>query len=390
MTFERSFVNKLFERLAEPRRCIHILSGARQVGKTTLCTQTLAKLSVPQHYVIAESGWAQSWIDQQWAVGRALSKQHPQGAVLVIDEIQKIEQWSERVKRLWDEDSVSKSQLKVVLLGSSALLLHKGLSESMAGRYEVLHIPHWSFEECQKAFGVSLDEFIYFGAYPGALIYRQDEERFLQYMQEAIIEPVVARDILSQTIIRKPALLRALFLLASEYSGQILSYNKMLGHMHDAGNTTTLSHYLTLLDQAALIKGIEKFFQDSLRVRQSSPKFQAYNTALTTVASRVGFQNAMQNFEWRGRMIESAIGASLLRNLAVDVYYWRENNEEVDFIIKVQEKIMAIEVKSGRKIGHLQGLSTFQKKYNPHASLLVGTGGVPIETFLTTSITDFF
>ena len=254
-TYERPILKTLLERLYEARNKIQILSGARQVGKTTLVVQAFKKINQPYIYVIAESGFSMNWIDQQWAAARALTHNHPEGAILIIDEIQKIENWSERVKHLWDEDTVKDRTLKVVLLGSSSLLLHKGLSESMLGRYEILHIPHWSYLECKAAFDMSLDEFIYFGGYPGALVFRHDEDRFLSYMQDAIIEPIIARDILSQFIIHKPALLRSLFSLGCYYSGQILSFNKMLGQLQDAGNTTTLAHYLTLFKQIICSQG---------------------------------------------------------------------------------------------------------------------------------------
>ena len=389
MIFERPILQTLVERLLEPRQKMQILSGSRQVGKTTLSIQALKKVAQPYLNVIAESGFSTSWIDQQWAHARALSKQHPSGVILIIDEIQKIDQWSERVKRLWDEDTLTGAAVKVVLLGSSSLLLHRGLSESMAGRYELIHIPHWSFGECRDAFGVSVNEYLYFGGYPGALIYRHNEDRFLYYMQDAIIEPIVVRDILSQFIVRKPALLQQLFRLGCAYSGQILSYNKMLGQMHNAGNTTTLAHYLTLLDQAGVLRGIDKFSNEKIRQRQSSPKLQVYNTGLMTGVSHAGFTQIMENPELKGRLVESAIGSMLLMDPKLEVFYWRENNREVDFVVRTKGKLMAIEVKSGMNIRNLSGMEVFKKNFSPHVILLVGEGGVPLETFLTTPLSHF-
>jgi len=275
-------------------------------------------------------------------------------------------------------------------LGSSSLLLHRGLTESMAGRYELIHVPHWSFVECQSAFDVSLDEYLYFGAYPGALLYRHDEDRFLSYIQDAIIEPVVTRDILSQFIIHKPALLRERFRLGCEYSGQVLSYNKMIGQMQDAGNTTTLAHYLKLLDQAGVLKGIDKFANEKVRQRQSSPKLHVYNTALMTGISNMGFESTLKNPELKGRLIESVVGTNLLMDSKTEIFYWRENNKEVDFIFRVKGKLMAIEVKSGRNAKSLSGLEIFQKNFSPKSILLVGTGGIPLEVFLKTPLTHFF
>ena len=387
--FERPILKTIIDRLGEPRKKIQILSGARQVGKTTLSRQALDKTKQPNIHVIAESGFNVNWIDQQWAKARALLHDHPQEVVLIIDEIQKIENWSERVKRLWDEDTKENRSLKVVLLGSSSLLLQRGLTESMTGRYEIIPIPHWSFLECQTAFGLSLDEFLYFGAYPGSLIYRHDEDRFLSYIQDSIIEPVVTRDILSQFIVHKPALLRSLFYLGCEYSGQILSFNKMIGQMQDAGNTTTLAHYLTLLNQANVLTGLNKFSPTILQQRKSSPKLQVYNNALMTGVLKTGFTQTIQDSELKGRLVESVVGAHLINNPKNEVYYWREDNKEVDFVVKTKGKLIAIEVKSGRKVTALSGLDIFRQKFSPEGMLLVGTGGIDLESFFKTPLDHF-
>lgn len=372
--------------MQEPK--IQILLGARQVGKTTLIQQALKKVSTPYHYTIAESGYNASWIEQQWAMARALATSGS-STIFVIDEVQKIDNWSERVKRLFDEDVIRGKKVHLILLGSSSLLLQKGLSESMAGRYEIIHIPHWSYPECKEAFDLTLNEYIFFGGYPGALAYKDDEDRFFAYVQESIIEPVVTRDILSQHLITKPALLRELFRLGSEYSGQILAFNKMLGQLQDAGNTTTLSHYLNLLDQTFVLKGIHKYANQAVRKRQSSPKLQIYNTALQTCVQKVSFKTTMDNPDLKGRIVESCIGAHLLSNPLLEVFYWRENNEEVDFVVKLKEKVIAIEVKSGKKFKAPSGLETFSEQFPTDAKLLIGTGGIPIDTFLSTSVENF-
>jgi predicted AAA+ superfamily ATPase len=387
--FERSILTTLVDRLAEPRGKIQILSGARQVGKTTLAIQALDRLDQPHLHIIAESGFNDYWIDQQWAIARALSKEHPEGAILVIDEIQKIKNWSERVKRLWDEDTLHSKPLKVLLLGSSSLLLQKGLTESMTGRYEVIHVPHWSFAECSDAFGMSLDEYLYFGGYPGAVIYRHDEDRFLSYLQDSIIEPVVTRDILSQFIVHKPALLRQLFYLGTLYSGQIISYSKLVGQLQDAGNTTTLAHYITLLNQAEVLSGLYKFANAHARQRQSPPKFQVYNTALMTAVHNVSFSAMLNNPELKGRFVESAIGTHLLAEPRAEIFYWREDNHEVDFVVKLKEKLIAIEVKSGQSFTQLSGIDAFAKQFHPTNMLLIGTGGIPLDTFLKRPLSDF-
>ena len=383
--YERPIINTILNRLNEPK--MQILLGARQVGKTTLIQQALRKISAPYHYIIAESGYTTSWIEQQWAYARALSTSG--SAILVVDEIQKIGDWSERVKRLFDEDTVANRKVHVVLLGSSSLLLQKGLSESMAGRFEIIPISHWTLTECQEAFDLTLDEFIYLGGYPGALSYRNEENRFHSYLQDSIVEPVVSRDILSQNLITKPALLRELFRLGCEYSSQILAFNKMLGQLQDAGNTTTLSHYLTLLDQAYVLKGIHKYTSEAVRQRQSSPKLQVYNTALQTVTHKKTFKDSMSDPDFKGRLVESCIGAYILSNTNTKVFYWREDNQEVDFVVQLHGKTIAIEVKSGKKLKAAPGLELFSKKYAVDAKLLVGTGGIPVEVFLKTPLEHF-
>lgn len=383
--YERPIINKILKRILEPK--IQILLGARQVGKTTLIQQVLKKLHIPYHYTIAESGYNSSWIEQQWSFARSLAVD--QEVILVIDEIQKIDNWSERTKRLYDEDVISGKKVHPILLGSSSLLLQKGLSESMAGRFEVIHIPHWSFKECNEAFGVSIEEYIFFGAYPGALIYREDEDRFFSYIQDSIIEPVVTRDILSQHMINKPSLLRELFRLGSEYSGQILSFTKMLGQFQDAGNTTTLSHYLNLLDQTYVLRGIFKYTNTALRHRQSPPKLQVYNTALQSSVHKASFNEYAKDTDYRGRLVESAVGAYLISHKNTETFYWRENNQEVDYILKIKGKIIAIEVKSGKKLKTPSGLETFSQKFHTDAKLLVGSGGIPLETFLKTPLEHF-
>lgn len=383
--YERPIINTILNRLSEQK--IQILLGARQVGKTTLIQQALKKVAIPFHYTIAESGFTTTWIEQQWSYARALGVSG--SSILVIDEIQKIADWSERVKRLFDEDMISNRRLHVVLLGSSSLLLQKGLSESMAGRFEIIPISHWTFAECEAAFNVTLNEFIYFGGYPGALRYRNEKVRFHNYVHDSIIEPVVSRDILSQNVITKPALLRELFRLGSDYSSQILAFNKMLGQLQDAGNTTTLSHYLNLLDQAYVLKGIHKYTAEAVRQRQSSPKLQVYNTALQTATHKKPLNECMADPDVMGRLIESSIGAYILSNPNAKVFYWREDNQEVDFVVQIQGKTIAIEVKSGKKLKAIPGLELFSKKYGANAQLLVGTGGIPIDVFLKTPLEHF-
>lgn len=384
--FIRPQLDALQRRLAEPRRFLHILAGPRQVGKTTLALQAKDAWNGASHYASADQPAAPEavWIEQQWRIGRIQARQGP--TLLILDEVQKVPRWSETIKMLWDEDTAARTDLRVVLLGSAHFLMQQGLSESLAGRFELLRIPHWSFSEMQAAFGWDVERFVYFGGYPGAAGLAGDDERWRSYLLDAIIEPTLSRDVLQLTRIDKPALLRRLFVLGCQYSGQILSYQKMIGQLQDVGNTTTLAHYLHLLGGAWLLAGLDKYAGDIARSRASSPKLQALNTALVSSQTGRDFDEARQNGELWGRLVESAVGAHLCNAApaGMQVCYWRERNQEVDFVLRSGERVAAIEVKSGRNKGSLGGLGSFARTFGTRTSLVVGTGGVPLELFLST------
>lgn len=384
--FVRPQLATLTTRLAEPRRFLQILAGPRQVGKTTLVQQARAVFSGASHYASADQPAAPdaAWIEQQWRVGRLLAQQGP--GLLILDEVQKVPRWSEAVKMLWDEDTNSRCDLRIVLLGSSQFLMQQGLTESLAGRFELIRSPHWSFAEMQSAFDWDLDRYIYFGGYPGAATLIGDEPRWRSYLLDSIIEPTLSRDVLQLARIDKPALLRRLFVLGCNYSGQILSYQKMIGQLQDVGNTTTLAHYLHLLGGAWLLAGLDKFAGDTARSRASSPKLLALNTALIASQLGRGFADARADGELWGRLVESAVGAHLCNTAPVgmQVGYWRERNQEVDFVLRHGQRALAIEVKSGRSKGTLTGLAGFSRSFDVPTGLVVGTGGVPLDIFLTT------
>lgn len=328
-----------------------------------------------------------AWIEQQWELGRLRLKEagSRRGAILALDEIQKIPRWSESVKRLWDEDTRGRIPLKVVLLGSSPWLMQRGLSESLAGRFEVIPIGHWSFAEMHRAFGGTLEQFIFFGGYPGAAELIRDEARWTRYIIDSLIETTLSRDILLMTRVDKPALLRRLFHLGCDYSGQILSYQKMIGQLQDAGNTTTLAHYLDLLAGAGMLTGIPKFAGQRVRQRGSSPKLQVLNNALMTAQAQVSFEQARNDRNLWGRLVESAIGAHLINSALgtkVGVYYWRERSMEVDFVLRAGKSVVAVEIKSGRNKDSLPGMEAFSRAFKSSRRLLVGASGVSMEEFL--------
>jgi hypothetical protein len=384
--FRRAQGAVLASRLTEPRRFLQVLAGPRQVGKSTLVQQVTDDLDLPVRYASADEPTLRGgdWIDQQWQAAR-LDIADKRGAVLVLDEIQKIPGWSETVKRLWDEDTRRKRPLKVVLLGSAPLLIAQGLTESLAGRFETLRLRHWSFGEMHQAFGWSLEQFLYFGGYPGAAPLIGDHERWARYIADSLIETSIARDVLLLTRVDKPALLRRLFDLACRYSGQVLSYTKMLGQLQDAGNTTTLAHYLDLLAAAGMVCGLQKYAGDRARSRGSSPKLQVLNTALMTVTSGATPDDARKDREFRGRLVESAVGAHLANAAAAgecELFYWNDRGREVDFIIKVRSRVIAIEVKSGRAPSAHPGSAAFAQSFKTHRTLLVGGDGIQVEEFL--------
>jgi predicted AAA+ superfamily ATPase len=379
----------LLERLSEKRRFVQVLAGPRQVGKTTVARQVMEKLDMPSHYASADEPALKGpeWLSQQWEIGR-LKARNGHG-LLILDEVQKVHGWSESVKQLWDADTHNKVRLRVVLLGSSPLLIQSGLTESLAGRFEVIAAPHWSFSEIQQAFRWGVEQFIYYGSYPGAAPLISQPDRWRRYILDSLVETSISRDILLMTRVDKPALLRRVFQLACDYSGQILSYQKMLGQLTDAGNTVTLAHYLQLLQGAGMVAGLSKFSHGKVRQRGSSPKLQVLNTALMTVASGMNFQDTRKDGDAWGRLVESAVGAHLLGDTLgkdIEVTYWRDRNMEVDFVLQQGKSIVGIEVKSGRRREALNGIAAFRKQFNPLRTLLVGGDGIPLKEFLSTPV----
>lgn len=394
--YKRQQFDKLLLRLKEKRKFIQVLSGPRQCGKTTLAQQVVKALKFPSHYISADSPipYGSVWLEQQWEVSRMQAHDNPNsGALLILDEIQKVVGWSEVLKKLWDEDSKNKTNLKVLVLGSAPLLVQKGLTESLAGRFELIPLSHWNFNEMQIAFGWSLEQFIFFGGYPGSAELINDEERWSRYIHDSLIETTISRDILLLTRIDKHPLLRQLFQLGTAYSGQIVSYQKMLGQLHDAGNTTTLAHYLELLAGSGLLTGLQKFSGSQIRQRASSPKFLAMNNALITAQSNLSFDYAKKNKDFWGRLVETAIGSHILNGISgtkLKLMYWREGAKEVDYILVNGSKIVSLEVKSGRLRESLAGLESFDYLYKPYRKLLVGEGGIPIAKFLLTPAVEWF
>lgn len=398
MEYIRKQFNTLKERILEPRMFMQVLAGPRQVGKSTLVGQVLERINIAHTMEVADGVDPKDsdWIHRVWEAARTtMTLRRLTEYLLVIDEVQKIDNWSEAVKREWDADTRSKLNMKVVLLGSSRLLLKKGLTESLAGRYELIRMPHWSLTEMRDAFGVTLDQYIYFGGYPGPARMTGDERRWRKYVRDSLVAPAIEKDVMMTSNIYKPALMKQLFEMGCGYSAEILSLTKMMGQLQDAGNVTTLASYLEILDQCALLTVLQKYANDDARKRGSVPKYQVYNNALLTAYKGRGFVTDRTDTRTWGRWVESAVGAHLLSmadELDYKVYYWREpsrnkdeKDKEVDFVIVRDGEVTAIEVKSGRR-GMNSGLPAFVEAFHPKRSFIVGTGGVSLEDFLSCEV----
>ncbi len=414
MSYERPQAHELRARLQEVPRFITIVAGPRQVGKTTLVRTALADRAAqfiavdqygeppprPGFMGVTESTTElpgaphdAAWLIRQWQAAREacqahLARPHNPPArpfVLAIDEIQKIPRWSEVVKGLWDADRAAQLPMHVILLGSSPLLMQKGLTESLTGRYELIALTHWSYPEMHEAFDFTLDEYLYFGGYPGSAPFIREEERWRNYVLASLVQPSIDTDILQMVRVDKPALLRQLFTLGCHYSGQILALSKVKGQLEDAGNETTLAGYLELLGHAGLLKGLHKYHRGVARQRASPPKFNVLNTALMSSAMPYTFAQAQADRSHWGRLVESAVGAHLCNTArsTEKVHYWRESPHEVDFVISDATRLTAIEVKSGATQGGLDGLQAFAQQHPHCRRLLVGAGGVPLTEFLS-------
>ncbi len=395
MDFRRKQCDVVLSRINEKRSKIQVIVGPRQVGKSTLMDQVLSVCTIA--FTLAKADNVDphdiGWIKRTWESARGVMiAQKQKEHLLVIDEIQKILHWSDAVKEEWDWDTSNKLNIKVVLLGSSRLMLQSGLKESLAGRFELIRMPHWSYSEMKEAFGFTLDQYIFFGGYPGSAEFINDEKRWKRYLKDSIIAPAIERDIIMTTNIYKPILMKRLFHLGCSYSARELSLTKMLGQLQDSGNVTTLAGYLDVLGQSELLIGLQKYAYDESRKYNSTPKLQVFNNALLTANQRGRYETIRANAEKWGQWVESAVGAHLLSEAEendLQVFYWRNRQNEVDFVLADGEECVAFEVKSGRRSMNA-GIAEFTKNYNPRHSYIIGTGGIPFEDFLSISIEQWF
>ncbi|MDE0668998.1 MAG: DUF4143 domain-containing protein [bacterium] len=412
--FRRPQVATIVERLGEPPERLVAVFGPRQTGKTTAVRQALEIAGRPYRFeAVDDPGLPDpprpgelhaedlvrqprrrdcGWLAEVWQDSRRRAWRSPQGLVLVLDEIQKIAGWSEVVKGLWDADRSEGCPLHVVILGSAPLLMQAGLTESLAGRFEPIRFTHWSYAEMAEAFGFDIERYVFFGGYPGAASRIDDFQRWSDYVRGALIEPNIERDVLAMTRVDKPALLRRLFYVGAAYSGQVVAYNKLVGQLQDAGNTTTLTRYLELLSQAGLLTGFSKHTERPVSAKASTPKLNVLNTALMAVVSGYTFEEAQLDRTFRGRLAESTVGAHLANTVSPSaaVRYWRDRHDEVDFVLVRGPQVVGVEVKSGSGSPAAAGIAEFERRFDPRRTVIVGDAGVPLHEFLSVPADHWF
>ncbi len=390
----KELYDSLWLSLTGKPRLIQVVIGPRQVGKTTLALQVLKHWKGPKIYETADQPQTPTaeWVVQRWLKIRKLLKSNQKDGLLILDEVQKIPRWSEVVKKLADEDRNNKTKLRVLLLGSSALLVQRGLTESLAGRFELHRHAQWSFKECRDCFHLGLQDYFLFGGYPGALALRGDPVRWARYIRDTLIETVIGKDVLLMSPVQKPALLRQTFAMACAHPAEILSYQSMIGQLTDAGNTVTIAHYFNLLSAAFLIAPLPRWSGSRLRQRGSSPKVIVRDNSLVNALTFPAMKKLDMTPTWKGRLIENSVGAALTvlaEKEGCELFYWRDRSDEVDFVVRHGMKLIAVEVKSGRSSAYLTGMNAFLRRYPDSESVLISDSKSSL-SIRQHSIIDFF
>ena len=397
MEFKRQHLSILQDRMTEPRRRIQIVMGPRQVGKSTLVRQFTENINIPFDFLSADGVGRndKTWIPARWQEARLkMDLYNEPEHILIIDEVQKIIGWSEQVKKEWDEDTRHNLNLKVILLGSSRVLLQKGLEESLEGRFETIKMGYWEWNEMRDAFGFTLPQYIYFGGFPGLAPDIHDEDRWRNLMEDTIVSPILTRDILEIESIRNPALLRQVFDLSCIMSAKELSLTKMQGTMN-SGTVPTIKSYLDILNQTMAVCPLEKYAPSPIKEKSSVPKMQVYNSAFRNRFGTHSFETSVTDAAEWGHLVESAVGAHLLGRSVLDhfeVLYWRnERKLECDYILRKGQSLVALEIKSGNA-KDTKGFEEFKRLYAKQitASFIVGPEGLPLEDFFTLDLNKLF
>lgn len=435
MAYERQHVQDLLGRLDHAAAFLTCVTGPRQSGKTTLVRQTLRRLDRSSIYLPVENPRAAKLresasgcerplppnalpdfpavldaegLRRAWDAARALAARSSRGAVLVLDDIQAIDDWTATVKGLWDRDRWERNRLRVVLLGPVRPLKQPGLTESMTGRFQVMNVPHWSFGEMAEAFGFGLQEYVYFGGYPGTAMFinahacgRKDllgqsaavsedvlgqESAWREYVLDAVADAGAGGDTVALHRVEKPALMAQLFHLGCAYSGQTLSRRNMLGQLSESGNIAIIGRYLGLLSQAGLISSLKCYSESVFTPISRRPKLNVRNTALMSSRSTHTFAQARADRALWGRLTKSAVGAHLcnVSSSRMRCCYWQHNGSQVDFVLRGASRTVVVEVQGGKTPRTRRGFNAFRKQHPEAELLLVGGRGVPLGEFLST------
>jgi uncharacterized protein len=370
-TIQASFIPDLRENIEHSSDYLQVILGPRQVGKTTGILEFLENSKRPSLYftaddILSPSG---SWIEALWQ--EALLKDSK--CLLAIDEIQKVHDWPSTVKKLWDKQKRSPStKIQLILLGSSSLHIHEGLKESLTGRFQLIRAHHWDYTRSKKLASFDVQKFVRYGGYPGSYALLDRPAKWKSYLHDSIIETVIGKDILQIARVAKPALFRQAFKIIMSYPAQDISYTKLLGQLQDKGNTDLIKHYIELFEAAFLLESIYKFSGKAVLSRSSSPKLIPLCGALID-------REVFETHSGYGRAVEAAVGACLIQN-GFKVEYWRDGQNEVDYIVKNEGILFAIEVKSGR-LRSTKGMDAFRKLYPSARSVYVSEA--TLESFLT-------
>ncbi len=336
----REFTMKLIERFSSPCEKIQVILGPRQIGKTTGVLEFANKVDRAIYFTAdgilsGQSSWVESCFQQAIRESK----------ILIIDEIQKIVNWSEIIKKIWDESKINKNGLECILLGSSSLEINRGLTESLLGRYELINVPHWSYSESKELSGLTVNEYLVYGGYPGSYEFIDDFDRWSHYLTTSIVDNVITKDILLYQTVRNVSLFKQAFDIISHYPSHEISYNKLLGQIQDKGNIDIVKHYLNLYQGAFLIDVLEKYSVKPIKRKTSSPKILHRCPAFY---GRLLGKRIIDESQLKGHAFETLIG-NILKNTFRKIYYWREGNYEVDFVFKYLGQEYGIEVKSGRR-----------------------------------------
>lgn len=409
--FERPQVARLIERLTDDKAppLIVAVTGPRQSGKTTIVQQALrkvARLGLRGRYVALDDPEARrqtsvsategavaippsphdtDWLVSVWRRARHHAATSDRGFVLVLDEIQYVENWSTTVKGLWDADRRAGVPLRVVILGSAPWHLLTGMGESLAGRFMPLSVRHWSLSEMAEAFDYSLQEYLFYGGYPGAAPFTSGPGEWRSYIAHSILAPIFERDLLARTRVQRPSVMRQLVDVAPEYSGQIVKPEHLAGRLRGAGSARTIAHYVNLLADAGIMTGLPNYSGSAVGRASSNPKLIVLNSSLMTARSGYSFEEARSDRTFWGRIVETAVGAHLHNTLETSMHlaYWRDGHHEVDYVLFQGPHVLGIEVKSRRWRGSLPGLTAFGKRFPRAGTLLVGgRDGIPLNEFL--------